>query len=86
MEYCYHVWTGAPICYLNKLDALKKQIYKIVGPALTASLESLTYRRNVASLSLFHRYYFGKFLSELTEIPFQVLQNVLYVKINPLKV
>ena len=32
MEYCYHVWTGAPICYLNKLDALKKQIYKIVGP------------------------------------------------------
>ena len=49
MEYCYHVWTGAPICYLNKLEALKKQIYKIVGPALTASLESLTYRQNVAS-------------------------------------
>ena len=68
MEYCCHVWTGAPSCYLNKLYKLQKQIYRTVDPALAASLESLTYRRNVASLSLFYRYYFDKFPFELTEL------------------
>ena len=36
-----------------------------VGPSLTASLEPLVHCRNVASLSLFYRYYFGRCLSEL---------------------
>ena len=26
MEYCCHVWTGAPSCYLQLLDKLQKQI------------------------------------------------------------
>ena len=60
MEYCCHVWAGAPSCYLELLDKLQKRICRTVGPSLTASLEPLAHRRNVASLSLFYRYYFGR--------------------------
>ena len=52
MEYCCHVWAGAPSCYLEMIDKLQKQIYRIVGPLLAAPLESLTYCPSVASLSL----------------------------------
>ena len=68
MEYCCHVWGGAPGCYLELLDKLPKQICKIVGPLLVASLESLAHRQNVASLSLFYRYYFGRCFSELAQL------------------
>ena len=37
-------------------------------PSLAASLQSLTHCQNVASLSLFYRYYFGRFSSELAEL------------------
>ena len=60
MEYCCHVWAGAPSCYLKLLNKLQKQICRTVGPSLAASLEPLAHRRNVASLSLFYRYYFGR--------------------------
>ena len=65
MEYCCHVWAGAPSCYLELLDKLQKRICRTVGPSLAASLEPLTHRRNVASLSLFYRCYFGRCSSEL---------------------
>ena len=52
MEYCCHIWAGAPSCYLELLDKLQKRICRIVGPSLAASLEPLAHRRNVASLSL----------------------------------
>ena len=78
MEYCCHVWAGAPSCYLDLLDKLQKQICKIVGPSLTASLEPLAHHRNAASLSLFYRYYFGRCSSELTQLvplPFSCLKS-----------
>ena len=68
MEYCCHVWAGAPSCYLELLDKLQKRICRTVGPSLAASLEPLAHRRNVASLSLFCRYYFGRGLSELAKL------------------
>ena len=68
MEYCYHVWAGAPSCYLELLDKLQKRICRTVGPSLAASLEPLAHCRNVASLSLFCRYYFGRCSSELAEL------------------
>ena len=68
MEYCCHVWAGAPSCYLELLDKLQKRICKTVGPSLAASPKPLAHRRNVASLSLFCRYYFGKYSSELAEL------------------
>ena len=60
MEYCCRVWASAPSCYLQLLDKLQKQIWRTVVPSLAASLEPLAHRRNVASLSLFYRYYFGR--------------------------
>ena len=68
MEYCCHVWAGAPSCHLELLDKLEKRICRIVGPSLAASLEPLDHRRNVASLSLFYRYYFGRCSSELGQL------------------
>ena len=65
VEYCCHVWACVPSCYLDLLDKLQKRICRIVGPSLAASLEPLTHHRNVASLSLFCRYYFGRCCSEL---------------------
>ena len=37
-------------------------------PSLAVSLDSLAQRRNVASLSLFYRYYFGRCSSELAQL------------------
>ena len=68
MEYCCHVWTGASSCYLELLDKLQKQIYRTVGPSLAISLEPLAHCRNIASLSLFYRYYFGRCSSELAQL------------------
>ena len=53
MEYCCHVWAGAPSCYLELLDKLQKQICRTVGPLFAASLEPLAHCQNVVSLSLF---------------------------------
>ena len=68
MEYCCHVWASAPSCYLELLDKLQKRICRTVGPSLAASLEPLAHRRNVASLSLFYSYYFGRCSSELAQL------------------
>ena len=68
MEYCYYIRAGAPSCYLKLLDKLQKWICRTVGPSLAASLEPLAHRRNIASLSLFYRYYFGRCSSELAEL------------------
>ena len=43
MEYCCHVWAGAPSCYLELLDKLQKWICRTVGPSLAASLEPLAH-------------------------------------------
>ena len=68
MEYCCHVWGGASSCYLELLDKLQNRICKTVGPSLATSLEPLAHQRNVASLSLFYRYYFGRCSSELAQL------------------
>ena len=68
MEYCCHVWAGAPNCYLELLDKLPKWICRTVGLSLAASLEPLAHHRNVATLSLFYRYYFGRCSSELAQL------------------
>ena len=68
MEYFCHVWAVAPSCYLELLDKLQKRICRTVGPSLATSLEPLAHRRNVASLSLFYKYYFGRCSSELAEL------------------
>ena len=49
MEYCCHIWAGAPSCYLELLDKLQKRICRAVGPSLAAFLEPLAHHENVAS-------------------------------------
>ena len=81
MEYCCHVWAGAPSSYLELLDKLQKQIFRTAGPLLDASLEDLAHRGNVASSSLFYRYYFGRCSSELAQlvpIPFSQRRSTRY--------
>ena len=68
MEYCCHVWDGASSCYLDLLDKLQKRICRIVAPSLAAFLEPLAHHQNVASLSLFCRYYFGRCSPELAQL------------------
>ena len=68
MEYFCHVWTGAPCCYLELLDKLQKRISQTVGPSFAASLEPLAYCGNMASLSLFYRYCYGRCSAELSQL------------------
>ena len=74
-EYSCHAWAGAPRCYLELLDKLQKPIRRTVGPSLAACLESLALHQNVASLSLFYRYYFDRCSSEMVQqvlLPYSV--------------
>ena len=78
MKYYYHVWAGVPNCYL---ELLQEQLCRTVGPSLAASLEPLAHCWNVASLSLFYRYYFGRCSSELAQLvplPFSRGRSTLY--------
>ena len=68
MEYCCHDWDSVRSCYLELLGKLKKWICKTAGPSLAASLEPLAHGQNVASVSLFYRYYFNRCSSELAQL------------------
>ena len=63
------------------LDKLQKQVCRTVGPSLSTSIEPLAYRQNVASLSLFYRYYFGRSsfeLAQLVPLPFSQGRSTCY--------
>ena len=64
-KYCCHIWAGAPASCLDLLDKIQKRVVNLVGPILSSSLQPLSHRRDVASLSLFYRYYHDKCSSEL---------------------
>ena len=68
LKYCCHVGVGALSCYLEMLNKAQKGICRTVGSYLAACLEPLAHRRNVASLSLFYRYYFGRCSSEHAQL------------------
>ena len=68
MEFYCHVWAGAPRCNLEYLDKLQNRTCRTVGPSLAVYLEPLVYHRNVASLGLFYRCYFGRCSFELTQL------------------
>ena len=68
MESCCQFWAGAPSCYLELLDKLQKRARRTVDPSLAVSIEPLAHCPNVASLSLFYRYYFGRCTSELAQL------------------
>ena len=68
IEYCFHVWAGAPNCYLDMPDKIHKWVCRTVGRSIAVSLEPLSHRPNLASLSLLYKYYFRRCLSELAEL------------------
>ena len=68
MEYCCHLWAGASAECLHLLDRIQNRIINIIGPELASDLQSLSHRRNVASLSLFYRYFHGRCSNELHEL------------------
>ena len=68
MEYCCHIWAGAPATVLSLLDRIQRRVSNIIGPKFAANLQSLHHRRNVASLCLFYRYYNGMCSSELFDL------------------
>mgnify|MGYP003323128865 FL=1 len=69
MEYCSHIWGGAPRSQgLDLLDRVQKRVVNLVGYELSAGLHALSHRRDVASLCLFYKYYCGKCSSELADL------------------
>ena len=69
MEYCSHIWGGAPRSHgLNLLAIVQKRVVSLVGSGLSSDLPALSHRRDVASLNLFYKYYYGKSSSELADL------------------
>ena len=69
LKYYCHACSHALSCCLVMVDNLQKQICRtVVGPSLAAFLEPLAHFRNLASLSLFCRHYFGRCSCELAEL------------------
>ena len=50
------------------LDRIQRRKTNIVGPDLSSNLQSLSHRRNVASLSLFYKYFHGSCSNELKSL------------------
>ena len=65
MEYCSHIWAGSSQQALLTLDRVQNRLRGLVGDELFSSLQALSHRRNVACLSLFYRYFYGKCSDEL---------------------
>ena len=68
MEYRCHFWASAHDWYLCMFDKLLKWVYRNVCPTAADFLEPLEHCQNVASHSLFYRYYFGRYPSKLAEL------------------
>ena len=68
IEYCCHLWAGAPASLLNLLDRIQKRVCNLIGPNLSSLLQPLSHRRNVASLSLFYKYFHGHCSQELSSL------------------
>jgi hypothetical protein len=65
MEYASHVWGGST--HTARLEKVESKAFRLIhSPPLTDSLQSLSARRTVASLSLYYRYYNGHCSSELS--------------------
>ena len=65
MEYCCHIWAGYSSTSLSILDRLQRRIKGLIGDELFSTLHTLSHRRDVASLTLFYRYFYGKCSDEL---------------------
>merc|ERR1712035_105505 len=64
MEYASHIWGGST--HTSLLNRVESKAFRLINsPPLTDCLQSLKIHRNVASLSIFYRYFHGNYSSEL---------------------
>ena len=69
VEYCSHIWAGAPRYQLNPFDSVQRRAVRIVDdPDLTNGLEHLSLRRDIGSLCVFYRLYNGECSKELFDL------------------
>ena len=69
LEYCSHVWGGAPKSSLNLIERVQSKAIRLINnPNLTNSLQSRSHRRLVADLSIFYRYIHGHCSQEIKDI------------------
>ena len=69
LEYCSHVWGGAPKSTLCLLDKVQSKAIRLSNNAnLTKSLQPLSHRRLVGDISIFYRYFHGHCSQEIREI------------------
>lgn len=64
MEYCCHIRVGAAQSTLSCLK-VQSQLQNLVGDDIFSFLQLLSYRRDIASLSLFYHYFHSKCSFEL---------------------
>jgi len=69
LEYCSHVWGGAPKSSLHRLDRVQSKAIRLINnPNLINSLQSLSHRRLVVDLSIFYRYFHGHCCQDIKNI------------------
>ena len=69
LEYCSHVWGGAPKSTLCLLDKVQSTAIRLINnPNLTKSLQPLSHRRLVGDLSIFYRHFNGHCSQEIRDI------------------
>ena len=68
LEYCSHVWGGAPKSTLGLLHKVQSKAIRLINnPNLTKLLQPLSHRRLVGDLSIYYRYFNGHFSQEIKE-------------------
>ena len=79
MEYCSHLWAGAPQYQLDPYDRIQRRAVRIVGdPMFCAGLDKLALRRDVFSLCVLYRIYHGEYSGNC--LTFYLLPNFLIVR------
>ena len=69
LEYCSHIWGGAPKSTLGLLDKVQSKAIRLINnPDLAKSLQPHSHRRLVGDLSIFYRYYNGHCSQEIRDI------------------
>ena len=69
LEFCSHVWGGAPKSSFHLLDRVQSKVICLINnPNLTNSLQSLSHRRLFADLSIFYSYFHGHCSQEIKNI------------------
>ena len=69
MEYCCHIWAGAPNCYLELLDKLQKMDMQDCWSFTCCLSWSLGSSSKCSKLkSFFYRHYFGRCSSEPAQL------------------